>query len=195
MDRDREPDGQRLREPDGQRLTEPQGGGVRTPREDVPDARSGQGTGATVLRGIVRWDSIWAGVLVAITTFLLLELLARGIGLRVAGTSAADWILPIIGLIAIFIGGYIAGWTSSGLRDATFGLLNGLLVWALGTVLVLGLSAFGLGRLFGILGILGEVVVRGPALGAFFGLLLSALAAALGGWLGGRTVSLRTPDR
>jgi hypothetical protein len=194
MDRDREPA--------GQRLIEPQGSGVRTPREDVPAARSRQGTDATALRGIVRWDSIWAGVLAAISTFLLLELLALGIGLQVAGTSAADWISAIIGLIAFFIGGYIAGWTSSDLRDATLGLLNlrdaapgllnGLLAWALGTVLLLGLFAFGLGQLFEILG---EVLFGGAALGAFFSLLLSALAAALGGWVGGRTLSLRTPYR
>jgi len=131
-------------------------------------------------------------VLATITTFLLLELLALGIGLPVAGTSAADWISAIIGLIAFFIGGCLAGWTSSRRRDATLGLLNGLLVWALGTVLVLALSAFGLVPLFGLLG---EVVVGGAALGAFFCLLLSALAAALGGWVGGRTVSLRPLDR
>ena len=174
-------------EPEGQLLTEPKGGGVRTPREDVPKARSSRRRSKR--RGRVRWDSIWAGVLVAIPTFLLLELLALGIGLPVAGTSAADWISAIIGLIAFFIGGCLAGWTSSRRRDATLGLLNGLLVWAL---LVLALSAFGLVPLFGLLG---EVVVGGAALGAFFGLLLSALAAALGGWVGGRTVSLRTLDR
>ena len=177
-------------EPEGQLLTEPEGGGVRTPGEDVPKARSSRRRSKR--RGRVRWDSIWAGVLVAIPTFLLLELLALGIGLPVAGTSAADWISAIIGLIAFFIGGCLAGWTSSRRRDATLGLLNGLLVWALGTVLVLALSAFGLVPLFGLLG---EVVVGGAALGAFFGLLLSALAAALGGWVGGRTVSLRTLDR
>jgi cation transport ATPase len=184
MDRDRDPNEQRLKEP--------QGGSVRTPRKDVPNRRSRRATDATAHRGRVRWDSIWAGVLATITTFLVLELLAIGIGLRVAGTSAADWISAIIGLIAFFIGGCIAGWTSSGLRDATTGLLNGLLVWALGTVLVLVLLAFGLGQLFGILG---EVAVRVTALGAFFGLLLSGLAAALGGWVSGRSVSLRTPDR
>ena len=177
-------------EPEGQLLTEPEGGGVRTPREDVPKARSSRRRSKR--RGRVRWDSIWAGVLATITTFLVLELLAIGIGLRVAGTSAADWSSAIIGLIAFFIGGCLAGWTSSRRRDATLGLLNGLLVWALGTVLVLVLLAFGLGQLFGILG---EVAVRVTALGAFFGLLLSALATALGGWVGGRTVSLRTLDR
>jgi hypothetical protein len=98
MDRGRD------RGPDGQRLREPQGDDVRTPHGDAPDARREQEADATALRGSVRWDSIWAGVLAAITTFLLLELLTLGIGLRVAGTSAADWISAIIGLIAFFIG-------------------------------------------------------------------------------------------
>jgi hypothetical protein len=167
---------------------------------------------ATAPRGSVHWGSIWAGVLAAITTFLLLELLVIGIGLVTVGTSgdAGDWVSAIIGLIAFFIGGYLAGLTSSGYPNAIPGLLNGLLVWALGTVLVLALSAFGLGQLFGALGEMAgqlsslssstpnpnvdpaqiaESVGR-TALGAFFGLLLAALAAALGGRTGGRTGSL-----
>src|SRR5215217_2655122 len=72
--------------------------------------------------------------------------------------------------------------------------------WALGAILILAISLLGLGQLFGALG---EVVNQlthalspnvgprlsteaagGPALVAFFGLLLSGLTAALGGWLG-----------
>ena len=79
-------------------------------------------------------------------------------------------------------------------------MLQGLLVWALGTILILVVSLLGLGQFFGALG---EVVntattalnpnvehrllaeaAGGPALVAFFGLLLSGLTAALGGWLG-----------
>jgi hypothetical protein len=88
-------------------------------------------------------------------------------------------------------------------------LLNGLLVWALGTVLILVLSALGLGQIFGALGnLVGQLAllqggvffvpnatvdpeevaqaIRDAALGTFLGLVLSALASALGGWLGGR---------
>ena len=87
--------------------------------------------------------------------------------------------------------------------------MNGFLVWALGTVLILLLSALGLGQIFGALGnVAGQLgvlqnlqsanvpdvdpaqivqAVRSGAIGAFFGLLLSALASMLGGFLGGRS--------
>ncbi len=79
----------------------------------------------------------------------------------------------------------------------------------MGTVLILLLSALGLGQIFGALGnVVGQVgvlqnlqsanvpdvdhaqiaqAVRSGALGAFFGLLLSALASMLGGFVGGRS--------
>lgn len=207
----------RDREPDGQRLREPEVGGVQTPREDVPEARRMQGKdvegneGAALPNGI-HWGSIWAGVLVAITTFLVLDLLAIGIGLLpVAGSGAANWVSAIIGLIAFFIGGYVASLTSrtSVVRSAGSGLLHGLLVWALGAVLVAAISVIGLGQPFGILGeVIGQLTyalnpnvdsslvaesVGGPALVAFFVLLLSALTAALGGWLGEASLALRRP--
>ncbi len=82
------------------------------------------------------------------------------------------------------------------------GLLNGWLVWALGTLLILALAAFGLRQLFGLADdVLGRTGVPDPnqanvnpqdvarnvrnsALGGFLSLGLPALAAALGGWLG-----------
>jgi hypothetical protein len=99
---------------------------------------------------------------------------------------------------------------TSAVRGAATGLINGFLVWALGTVLILLLSALGLGQVFGALGnVIGQIgllqnlqgganvpnidpaqvaqAVRTAAIGAFFGLLLSALAAMLGGYLGGRS--------
>jgi hypothetical protein len=198
----------RAREPKGQQLKEPELNGVQTPREDVSDAPWMQDDDVTASQGSIHWGSIWAGVPLALTTFLLLELLAIGSGLlTVAGSGAATAVSPIIGLVAFFIGGYVAGLTSggagggtTGVRYAGSGVLQGLLVWALGTILILVVSLLGLGQYFGALG---EVVntattalnpnvehrllaeaAEGPALVAFFGLLLSGLTAALGGWLG-----------
>jgi hypothetical protein len=148
----------------------------------------------------------------ALATFLLLNLLAIGLGLVGIGPDdqgAGGWVPAVIGLIAFFTGGSVAGMTSA-VRGALTGFLNGLMVWALGVVLILALSALGLGQLFGTLGnlagqagggLLGNLTNRVPdvdpaqvaqavrdgALGAFFGLLLSALASALGGFLGGRS--------
>ena len=200
----------------------------RVERDDAGSSRrsaggaasySGQQRGGPELvarRDSVRWGPIWAGLITAITTFILLELLALGLGLLTPGDgggAATGIVSAIIGIIAFFTGGAVAGMTSA-VRGAGTGLLNGLMVWALGTVLILALSALGLGQIFGALGnVVGQIspsalggaansaannaqnvdpqqalsAVRSGAMGAFFGLLVSAIASALGGLLGGRS--------
>lgn len=170
---------------------------------------------APARRDSVRWGPIWAGLITALTTFLLLQLFAIGIGLVDVGPGSeggGGWVPALIGLIAFFVGGLIAGLTSA-IRGPGSGLLNGFMVWALGTVLILLLSVLGLGQLFGALGnVAGQVgpgtlegaaesaqgaapnvspqeaesALRTGAIGAFFGLLFSALASMLGGVIGGR---------
>jgi hypothetical protein len=170
---------------------------------------------APARRDSIRWGPIWAGLITALTTFLLLQLLAIGLGLVDIGPGSdggGGWVPGLIGLIAFFTGGAVAGMTSA-IRGPGSGLLNGFMVWALGTVLILLLSALGLGQLFGALGnVAGQVgpgavggaadaaqgaapnvspqeaeqALQTGAIGAFFGLLLSALASMLGGLLGGR---------
>lgn len=184
-------------------------------REEAPTVmRESQPAKVVPPRDSARWGPIWAGLIATLTTFLLLELLAFGTGLLsinldAGGTGQTSaWVSAIIGLIAFFTGGAVAGMTSS-VRGTATGLLNGFLVWGLGTVLILVLSALGLGQIFGALGnLLGQFnllqgslnvpgvnvdpqqilsTIRTTALAAFFSLLLSVIAAALGGWLGGRT--------
>ena len=170
---------------------------------------------APARRDSVRWGPIWAGLITALTTFLLLQLFAIGFGLVDVGPGSdggGGWVPALIGLIAFFVGGLVAGLTSA-IRGPGPGLLNGFMVWALGTVLILLLSVLGLGQLFGALGnVAGQVnpgalagapdsaqgaapnvspqeaesALRTGAIGAFFGLLFSALASMLGGLLGGR---------
>ena len=98
-------------------------------------------------RDSARWGPVWAGLITALTTFLLLELLATGIGLQDVGADndGDDLVSGTIGLIAFFVGGWGAGITSV-VRGTGNGLLNGLLVWALGIVLIVVLSALELGR-------------------------------------------------
>lgn len=167
---------------------------------------------AGVRRDGSRWGDILVGALTALTTFLLLELLVWGMRLPAGsdrldtsyGIGVADWVTGLLGLLAFLVGGYIAG-MSSAIRDrrpGRPGMRAGLMVWLLGTVLILALSAFGpeiLGGLFGapadVMGTdvsadnAGSVVetIRNDALGAFFSLLSWGLAAALGGWLGNLT--------
>jgi hypothetical protein len=174
------------------------GVGVRGVDPAVPVA------GVDTPRDNVRWGPVWAGLFTALTVFLVLELLAYGLGLLTtttnAGVSASDaspWISGVLGLIAFFVGGFVAE-RSSAARGGGAGLLNGFMVWALGTGLILVLSALGLGSLFGALGsAVGQIATPGNvnparvaeisqsvALGAFFSLVISAIAAALGGLLG-----------
>lgn len=216
MDRDRG-----VNEPRGAGFERVEHGGLETEpvatrvREDAPEApRQDRNTDLAVRRDSARWGPIWAGLMAAITTFLLLELLAFGLGLLTPNltpgqdNTASVWVSGVIGLIAFFTGGSVAGMTSA-VRGTATGLLNGFLVWALGTVLILALSVLGLGQAFGALGnVVGQFsllqgalgvpganidpqqildTLRTAALGGFFSLLVSALASTIGGWLGGRT--------
>lgn len=172
--------------------------------------RDNDGGDSLARRDSARWGPIWAGLVTALTTFLLLQLLAVGIGIVGIGPNETGgaWVSAILGLIAFFLGGAVAGMTSS-VRGAIPGLVNGFLVWALGVVVILLLSSLGVGQIFGALGsVVGQIgvlqgiqqggvnapnvdpaqvadAVRTAALGAFFGLLLSAAAAMVGGLIGG----------
>ena len=170
------------------------------------------GTDAASRRDGSSWGDILTGVLTALTTFLLLELLVWGMRLPAGsdrldtsyGIGVADWVTGLLGLLAFLVGGYVAGMISKvrDRRPGRPGLRAGLLVWLLGTLLILTLSALGpdiLGSLWGApADVMGTDIsadnvggaadtVRNDALGAFFSLLSWGLAAALGGWLGNLT--------
>jgi hypothetical protein len=159
----------------------------------------------------VRWGAIWAGLITAIATFILLTVAAVAIGAQAVDSGAegesagmAGGIASaIIALLAFLVGGYVAARTA-GVIGRGYGALNGFLVWALGVVLILALAAFGLGSLFGASGDLfaqyqqmGQPQadvdpnaaiegIRNGSIGAFVGMLLPAIAAALGGFAGSR---------
>lgn len=163
-------------------------------------------------RDRVRWGPIWAGLLTAMAVFVLLSAAAVAIGAQAvesgADTEAAGLAggiaSAVIALIAFFVGGYVAGRSAAVMRRG-YGALNGFLVWALGVALIVALAAFGLGSLFGAAGDLfaqyrslgsptpegvdpGAAAegIRNSSLGAFVGLLLPAVTATLGGWIGTR---------
>lgn len=167
------------------------------------------------LRDRVSWGTVWAGLLCAFTVFLLLELLMFGLGvITTTGNQAtAAWVSGVMALLAFFIGGYISE-AASALRSGSAGALNGFLVWALGIATILVLSVMGLGQLFGALGsVVGQLIASGRTLplpgippvggsqaihvaqstplGAFFTLLVTALATIIGGLAGSRDVETR----
>ncbi len=115
-------------------------------------------------RDRVRWGPIWAGVLAALTTLLLMSALGIAIGLTAinAGAAAAEGAPPagtgtasavwgsISAIVAFLVGGFVAGRTSA-VFDRNWGAWNGALVFMLALPLTLLLASQGLGMLVGAL--------------------------------------------
>ncbi|MGY1750120.1 permease [Modestobacter sp. SYSU DS0511] len=166
-------------------------------------------TSGSSRRDRVRWGPVWAGLVVAVPTFLLLQVATLALGWWDVGpgdgASNADWLSAVNGLIALFLGGLTAGATALW-RGFAEGLLHGILVWALTVVTLVLLTLFGGGALFGSLaGLVTDVagiqqanlpdiaageaadVARTSAGWAALGLGLSIAAAAVGGVIGAKT--------
>lgn len=163
----------------------------------------------------VRWGPIWAGLLTALTSFLLLELLFFWLGWLTLDPGKQDagnstkLVTGILALAAFFLGGLIAGATAIW-KGLFSGLLHGFMVWALGVVAFLALTFFGASALLGSFGTLSNQLGVGPqevqsttsvtnneanqvtntakdnAGGAFFGLALPLGASMLGGLIGSK---------
>ncbi len=157
-------------------------------------------------RDLVRWGAVWSGLLVALATFLLVELTFFSLGWLTLAQgdpdTTAGLVSAAIGLFAFFVGGMIAGGTSiwTGARE---GMIHGVLVWALGIVGIIFFTLLGGGALFGSLaGSVAEVsslqqanlpevqladavdTARSGAGWTALGLVLSLIAAAVGGMMG-----------
>jgi len=126
---------------------------------DVQDAAA-----AAIARDPISWGPIWAGVLTAFGLMFLFSLIGLAAGLAtvdLTGDPTAGQDVPVdliativTGLflvLAFFVGGFVASW-SSGLVDEGRGILNGFLVWALAVVLLLVFAALGAGQIFGAAG-------------------------------------------
>ena len=163
----------------------------------------------------VRWGPVWAGLLTALTTFLLLELAFYALnwldldpGENEPGTSTG-LVTGILALIGFFLGGLVAGATA--LWKGLFsGLLHGFLVWAVGVFAFIALTFFGASALLGSFGVLTSQLGVGPqqvqssadvsdaeaeqaadtakdaAAPAFWGLALPLVASMIGGLVGSK---------
>ncbi|MGY2085986.1 permease [Blastococcus sp. SYSU DS0539] len=180
------------------------------PRGDHDEEHLGRPTQISLApprRDRVRWGPVWSGLIVAVPTFLLLQLATLALGwwdIGAADGNNADLISGINGLIALFLGGLTAGATALW-RGFSEGLLHGILVWALAVVTIVLLTLFGGGALLGSLaGAVTDIAgiqqsdipdiqagqaadaARSAASWAVLGLGLSIAAAALGGVLGAK---------
>lgn len=108
----------------------------------------------------ISWGAIFAGVAVSLVVHLLLNLLGAGIGSAVIDPGANDnpsaatlsvttgvWFV-LSGLIAAFIGGYVAS-RLSGRPARSTGAFHGLTTWAVTTLVVIYLLTTSVGALVG----------------------------------------------
>lgn len=160
-------------------------------------------------RDLVRWGPIWAGLLLALGIQIVLGAIGLAVALSSYSPTAANFaervasmvsIWSVISaLIALFLGGYIAGRMASvlGLRN---GLVQGSVVWALAMVVGVILSALGVAGLLGVTNVMPFLtrglnltspeqvnLIKGAATSAWWfviGAVLAWVAAAGGGILG-----------
>jgi hypothetical protein len=103
-------------------------------------------------RSTFSWTSVLAGVVAALIVHVLLVMLGLGIGLLSVDTSTVttspvgvSWgaflYWAISGIIAAFVGGWVAGAVS----PAVTGGAHGLAAWAVATLIVIGASTLGVG--------------------------------------------------
>jgi hypothetical protein len=122
----------------------------------IPNSREGENLAYstasddahTILLDEVSWGAIFAGVVVALVTQVLLTMLGAGIGIATLDPGTGDnpeastfsvaagiWYI-LSGIVAAFVGGYVAA-RMSGKTLPTTGAFHGLTTWALTTLLVL----------------------------------------------------------
>src|SRR3569833_809814 len=98
----------------------------------------------------ISWGAIIAGLFFVITASWMLYLLGSAIGVSIAdasdmeaigkgfGLGAAIWIV-LSGIISFFLGSWVAAWLS-GRSDDNDGVLHGLTLWSVATVVMLVLG-------------------------------------------------------
>ncbi len=156
----------------------------------------------------LRFGPIFAGLMTAVGIFVLLTLPAIALGLQAApgAEDLADMgvvaiiVTSLIALVSFFVGGFVSTW-SAGVSDPGRSLINGFLVWSLWLVAVALLATFGIGSIVGAAGnLFGQIsapaadvdtqqlidTIRSGSWQSFLALVLTALAAALGGVVGAR---------
>ncbi len=101
-------------------------------------------------RDRIRWGPIWSGIVVALGTFILLQLALVALGLfDVENPQTADavWSAAAGGL-AFLLGGVTTGATALW-RGVDDGLLHGIVLWAVALVVLVALSSLGSGIALG----------------------------------------------
>jgi hypothetical protein len=163
-------------------------------------------------RDRIRWSAIWAGLAVAVATYLLLQVLLIAVGVvEFGGSDNNDAVASAIAaLVAFFLGGVTAG-ASAIWRDSDDGLLHGIVLWAAALVVVALLAGIGGGVALGsfdtsqafddVTSAQGEAVeeandrAQDAAGRATAGLVAALVAASVGGLAGSKLWPRREHER
>ena len=151
----------------------------------------------------VSWGAVIAGVFVTLAVVFVVQALAAGFGWPVIspwpGLASANGFTPIVGgwmiaiqVVAAGMGGYVSGrlrtrWLNLHAHEAHFrDTAHGLLVWAVSTVVGVGLAAFVLHGVEGAaLASVSTDLAQQFSLFMAIGLLLSAFIASVAAAIGG----------
>jgi hypothetical protein len=159
---------------------------------------------------LVHWGPVWAGIMGAFGVMIVLGLLGMAIGLSTMTVTGAVSMASVIWasittLVAFFVGGWIAGRTSSFRGTRASALIMGSMVWALGMVFATLMAAIGVGGIAGAaLGIFGLPsgispaaisTAQGYALGALITIVLAYILAVLGAMVGVNALAERRAER
>jgi hypothetical protein len=116
--------------------------------------------GGTHTHRRISWAAIFGGVILVLAVQLLLSMLGVGIGLGTVNVNAGTtphasslgigagvwWVMS--SCLALFMGGYIAAWLA-GIEIRFDGMLHGLLIWGVTTVLTIYLLTSAIGSIIG----------------------------------------------
>lgn len=104
----------------------------------------------TIRRDRIRWGPVWAGIVTAVGTYLLLQLVLIATGITEIDGAGGDeaFASGIAALIAFFVGGLMTGATAmwQGVDD---GIIHGIVMWFAALVAIIVFSAVGSGLALG----------------------------------------------
>ncbi|HSJ91149.1 MAG TPA: hypothetical protein VK917_03725 [Ilumatobacter sp.] len=104
----------------------------------------------TIRRDRIRWGPVWAGIVTAVGTYLLLQLALIASGIVEIGDAVGDGAIAsgIAALIAFFLGGLMTGATAMW-QGADDGIVHGIVMWFAALVGIIVFSAIGTGLALG----------------------------------------------
>ena len=104
----------------------------------------------TIRRDRIRWGPVWAGIVTAVGTYLLLQLALIATGISEIGGSLGDDAVAsgIAALIAFFLGGLMTGATAMW-QGADDGIIHGIVMWFAALVALIVFSSIGSGLALG----------------------------------------------